>query len=98
LTDTPPEAPRSSLDDVDDDALLARLKRLPGFADLLTPPSAPAPVAPAKEDGVMQKILGALEKLDKSTPAPAPSPAPSPTPPQATEPVLSKVASWFWDE
>jgi hypothetical protein len=96
LTDIPPEGPKWSLDDVDDDALLARLKRLPGFADLFAAPQAPAP-APAKgpDDGVMHKILGALEKLDKS---PEPSPAPPPTPPQAAEPVLSKIASWFWDE
>lgn len=100
MSDQPPQEPTHqwSLDDVDDDALMARLKKLPGFADLFVPPTPASTPARGGDDSVTQKILSALERLgDKSSSAPAQVPGPPPTP-QVVERVIEKAHSWFFDD
>lgn len=92
----PPEPPaepaKGPLDDVDDEALIARLRRLPGLGDVLgTPKPAPTPTpVPAEPSGLADQIeLGLRRALghgaDKASSA-APSAGPPPAP--AKEPTL----------
>jgi hypothetical protein len=102
--EVPQGTPAWSLDDVDDEALMARLKKLPGFADLFTDPVGRTlgdPVKtehyapPRNDDGVMAKIATALEKLgDRQTSSVTPA---SPAPPQVVEKIVETAHSWFWD-
>ena len=89
-----------SLDDVSDDDLMARLKRLPQFAHIFAPPPLADPAktqhygAP-KEDGptIAEAIKSALSELRAKDATPS---AP-PTPP-VVERVIEQAKSWFIDD
>ena len=88
-----------SLDDVSDEALVARISKLPQFAHIFAPPPAsppsPAGGASSEKESIAQAIKTALsEVMAKSAPT-TPSP---PSAPAVVERVVEKVHSWFIDE
>jgi hypothetical protein len=104
MAEEEPQAPQgSSFDDVSDEALMARIKKL--MPDLFTDPVARTlgdPVktehyaAPRHDDGVMAKIATALEKLGERQ-ASSTNPPASPAAPQVVEKIVETAHSWFWD-
>lgn len=102
----------SALDDVDDDTLLARLKKLPGLDKLLSPepPTEPAPKtgdpepktpAPSgrqgsESDSLSHMVRAAFEGLAKGAKGGPEPKTPTTAPTPASEP--AKRRSWMWGD